>query len=185
MKPQRSTADQLLEHMEYMSEDMYMAGWAVDLEYALFRLVLGGDNTDEAFSSDVTELRALWQNAMGWWAWERTSGAPVFVHAHNWVPMFWGHVRDCGYPSFYTGGLMKHSGSKKGVCRACGNQPASYHLPTGETECAACMYGLACARCGHLRAEHVQDKCLFDSSRFDVTAAVQDWTDRGITLKWP
>lgn len=69
--------------MRQMSEEHYAAGWIIGLEHYLWHMATTKPNTEEG-----QILLFLAECGGGWWAWDDTYGAPVFVPLPLWTQAY-------------------------------------------------------------------------------------------------
>jgi len=70
----------LLRTMQELSEEHYAAGWIIGLEHYLWHMVQNKSGTEEG-----QILQFLAEAAGGWWMWDDSREAPVFVPLPIWL----------------------------------------------------------------------------------------------------
>ena len=83
--------------MSDISENLYCAGWLVNLEYTLWDIVNGGDRSfgmGELNDAEVNNLKSLSENASGWWRWDDEIKGELFVASNEWQEIYSKHKPD-------------------------------------------------------------------------------------------
>lgn len=80
-------ADRLLNFMGDISEEVYYAGWLIDLEFTLWAIAERVAPPGEVGEKQATELRELATKCSGWWRWDEAKGCVVFVGLSEWRRM--------------------------------------------------------------------------------------------------
>ena len=82
--------------MSEISENTYCAGWLVDLEYELWRVVIN-DHDEFGFVGpgdlDIKDLRELSDACGGWIVYDKER-QQTFVPLAQWQAMFAAHTKD-------------------------------------------------------------------------------------------
>ena len=79
-------ADRLLNLMGDISEEVYYAGWLIDLEFTLWAIAERAVPPGEVGEERATELRKLATECSGWWRWDEAAGN-VFMSLPEWRRM--------------------------------------------------------------------------------------------------
>lgn len=82
-----NTIAKLASLMQEISEELYCAGWLIDLEYDLWAIIHGGDRSygiGRVTEEQCEELLRLANECDGWVIW---SEGPIYVSAPKWRTM--------------------------------------------------------------------------------------------------
>jgi hypothetical protein len=94
---QEALRDALHRAMRDLSQDGWLAGWVVGLEYLAWGVATGAVRECEFLEPHELEphrvrLRALSEACSGWWAWPSHERWPVWVPMAEWLAMYRDHV---------------------------------------------------------------------------------------------
>lgn len=90
--PDLAAARELRALMSEVSEDHYAAGWLVNLEFILWRLIF--ENTEEGFGfgplsfENRSRLIELTHRCQGWWIYSASISGRKFLTYDEWLPLY-------------------------------------------------------------------------------------------------
>ena len=89
---EKEPKEQLYLEICEISESGYCAGWARDVEFFLWQVVLIGSETEFGVKTitaqEITRLRSLSGQSGGWWHWSKEKNNAVFVTLDEWQEIY-------------------------------------------------------------------------------------------------
>ena len=89
---EKQPKEQLQVAIGEISESGYYAGWARDIEFFLWQVVLQGLETEFGVKTittqEIAHLRSLSEQSGGWWHWSDEENNAVFIALDKWQEMY-------------------------------------------------------------------------------------------------
>ncbi len=75
-----------------ISETGYCAGWTMDIEFYLWKIIVNGSETEFGVKiiseQEIVNLRILAEQSGGWWHWSDEENKAVFITLDKWQEIY-------------------------------------------------------------------------------------------------
>lgn len=89
---EKEPKEQLYLEIAEISQAGYCAGWAMDIEFFLWQLVLNGSETEFGVKTitaqEIARLKLLSEQSDGWWYWSNKENDALFITLDKWQEIY-------------------------------------------------------------------------------------------------